>query len=71
MKASLTLLFALALCHTACGEIKSETARVPIRDGVNVYRDDAAERAPFVLIRTSYDRTKQKATAERWLPEAK
>jgi putative CocE/NonD family hydrolase len=71
MKASLSVLLTLALCHSAFGEIKTETVSVPMRDGVklatDVYRDDAIERAPVVLIRTPYDRTKQKAAAERWV----
>jgi putative CocE/NonD family hydrolase len=71
MKASLPVLFTLALCHSVFGEVKTETVRVPMRDGVqlatDVYRDDAVERAPVVLIRTPYDRTKQKGIAERWV----
>jgi putative CocE/NonD family hydrolase len=71
MKATLSVLFTLAMCHSVFGEIKTETVSVPMRDGVklatDVYRDDAVERAPVVLIRTPYDRTKQKAAAERWV----
>jgi hypothetical protein len=71
MKATLAVLFTLAMCHSALGEIRTESVRVPVRDGVklatDVYRDDAVERAPVVLMRTPYDRTKQKATAERWV----
>lgn len=71
MKAAPFIFFSLALCHSAFGEIKSETVSVPMRDGVklatDVYRDDAVERAPVVLIRTPYDRTKQKEAAERWV----
>ena len=71
MKTATFIFFSLALCHSAFGEIKSETVSLPMRDGVklrtDVYRDDAVERAPVVLIRTPYDRTKQKAAAERWV----
>lgn len=42
-----------------------------MRDGVkmatDIYRDDAVKNAPVVLIRTPYDRTKQKETAQRWV----
>lgn len=71
MKTAPFIFFWLAMCHSAIGEIKSETVSVPMRDGVklatDVYRDDATKRAPVVLIRTPYDRTKQTATAERWV----
>ena len=71
MKTATFIFFSLALYQSAFGEIKSETVSVPMRDGVmlatDVYRDDAVERAPVVLIRTPYDRTKQKAAAERWV----
>jgi uncharacterized protein len=71
MKASLSVLFTLALCHSVFGAIRTETVNVPMRDGVklatDVYRDDAVERAPVVLIRTPYDRSSQKAAAERWV----
>ena len=43
---------------------------VPMRDGVklvaDVYRDDAVTKAPVILTRTPYDRTKQKGTGERF-----
>jgi len=42
-----------------------------MRDGVklatDVYRNEAVKQAPVVLIRTPYDRTGQKANAERWV----
>lgn len=71
MKASLSVLFTLALCHSVFGETRTGTVMVPMRDGVklatDVYRVDAIKQAPVVLIRTPYDRTKQTATAERWV----
>jgi len=52
-------------------ETITETIHVTMRDGVklatDVYRDVALVRAPVVLTRTPYDRTKQKSTAERWV----
>lgn len=71
MKATVFVLITLVCCQAAFAEIKTETAQVVMRDGVklatDVYRDDAAKQAPVVLIRTPYDRTKQKGTAERWV----
>jgi putative CocE/NonD family hydrolase len=71
MKAIFFTLVMLTLCDSALAEISMETLSITMRDGVklatDVYRDDAVERAPVVLIRTPYDRTKQKATAERWV----
>jgi putative CocE/NonD family hydrolase len=70
MKARLFVLFTLALCHTVFGDIKTETVSVPMRDGIklatDVYRDENVNQAPVILLRTPYDRTKQKATGERW-----
>ena len=72
MKANLAILMSLVLCSSVQAEVKTETFNVPMRDGVklatDVYRDDAVKLAPVVLIRTPYDRTKQKGIAER-LPE--
>ena len=48
-----------------------ETLMVPMRDGVrlatDVYRVPGAERAPVALLRTPYDKSKQQATAERFV----
>jgi putative CocE/NonD family hydrolase len=70
MKARLFVLFTLALCHTVFGDIKTETVNVPMRDGVklatDVYRDEAVKQAPVILMRTPYNRTKQKGLGERW-----
>jgi len=63
------LLF-LFLATSAFAEVKTETITIPMRDGVNLtadlYRDDALAKAPVVLTRTPYDRTKQKGTGEKW-----
>jgi hypothetical protein len=60
----------LVLATSAFAEIKTETISVPMRDGIklatDVYRDDAVTKAPVVLMRTPYDRTKAKGMAERW-----
>ena len=70
MKASLIALVVLACGDLASAGIITETLGLPMRDGVklatDVYRDEAAKQAPVVLMRTPYDRTKQKANAERY-----
>jgi putative CocE/NonD family hydrolase len=70
MKVLVIALFALLFCNSVSAEIRMETLSLPMRDGVklatDVYRDDALKRAPVVLMRTPYDRTKQKANAERY-----
>ncbi len=62
------LLFLLATSGFA--EVKTETINMPMRDGIklatDIYRDDAVTKAPVVLMRTPYDRTKAKGAAERW-----
>lgn len=64
------LLISLGLATSAFAEVKTETITVPMRDGIklatDIYRDDAVTKAPVILTRTPYDRTKQKATGERW-----
>jgi uncharacterized protein len=69
MKAA-TIITSLVLATSAFAEVKTETISVPMRDGIklvtDVYRDDAVTKAPVVLMRTPYDRTKAKGTAERW-----
>ncbi len=71
VKALFFALVAFACSNSAMAEIRMETLRVPMRDGVklatDVYRDDGLEQAPVVLMRTPYDRTKQKANAERYV----
>lgn len=66
MKHLLFLLFAT----TAFAEVKTETITIAMRDGVkltaDLYRDDAVTKAPVILTRTPYDRTKQKGTGEKW-----
>jgi putative CocE/NonD family hydrolase len=64
------LIIPIILAASAFAEVKTEAIRVPMRDGINlatdVYRDDAVSQAPVVLMRTPYDRTKPKGSAERF-----
>jgi uncharacterized protein len=64
------LLIALLLATSALAEVKMETIAVPMRDGINlatdIYRDAALTNAPVVLMRTPYDKSKAKGSAERW-----
>ena len=64
------LLLSLLLATSAFAEVKTETIAVPMRDGIklatDIYRDDAVTKAPVVLMRTPYDRTKAKGTAEKF-----
>jgi putative CocE/NonD family hydrolase len=64
------LLSLLLLATSAFAEIKTEHLSVPMRDGIklatDIYRDDAVTKAPVILIRSPYDRTKQKAMGERY-----
>ncbi len=63
------LLF-LLLATSAFAEVKTETITIAMRDGVkltaDLYRDEAITKAPVILTRTPYDRTKQKGTGEKW-----
>ena len=69
MKAA-TIITSLILATSALAEVKTETITIAMRDGVkltaDLYRDDAIAKAPVILTRTPYDRTKQKASGERW-----
>ncbi len=62
----------------ACGllsgaDIRKQTVRVPMRDGIilsaDVYRADGAEKAPVLLMRTPYNKNGVKSTAERYAQE--
>ncbi len=65
------LLISLGLATSAFAEVKTETINMPMRDGIklatDIYRDNTVTMAPVVLMRTPYDRTKQKSSAERWV----
>jgi putative CocE/NonD family hydrolase len=62
--------FVLGIAHLASAEVVTTTVEVAMRDGVklvaDVYRDSAIGPVPVVLMRTPYDRTKQKALGQRW-----
>jgi predicted acyl esterase len=62
--------FTLGIAHLASAEVVTTTVEVAMRDGVklvaDVYRDSAIGPVPVVLMRTPYDRTKQKALGQRW-----
>ncbi len=64
------LIISLLLATAAFAGVKTETVSVPMRDGIrlatDVYRDDTLPKAPVILMRTPYDRTKQKVLGERW-----
>jgi putative CocE/NonD family hydrolase len=64
------LFISLLLATSALAEVRTETIAVPMRDGIklatDIYRYNAAGKAPVVLMRTPYDRTKAKGSAERW-----
>lgn len=69
---TLTRLAVLLLAPLAAyGEVRVETVNMPMRDGVklatDVYRDGTVAHAPVILLRTPYDRTNQKANAERYV----
>ena len=70
MKSILTLIIAMLLSQVTLAEIRMETVSIPMRDGIklasDIYRDDAIAKAPVVLMRTPYDRTKAKSNAERF-----
>jgi uncharacterized protein len=62
------ILCLLVMASSASAQVT--TVQVPMRDGVklatDVYRADAVKQAPVVLMRTPYDRTKQKGAGEYW-----
>jgi putative CocE/NonD family hydrolase len=70
MKTPPTLFFLAALALPAAGEVQKETVTVAMRDGIklatDIYRDDSVKAAPVVLMRTPYDRTRAKGTAEKF-----
>jgi putative CocE/NonD family hydrolase len=70
MQASPLLLAFLAIAIPSAAQVHVETTSVPMRDGIrlatDIYRDDSVANAPVVLMRTPYDRTKAKGSAERF-----
>jgi len=71
MKHVIVLLAALLFTTLeAHADVRVENAMVSMRDGVNlatdIYRDDTTNVAPVVLMRTPYDKSKQKGNAEKY-----
>ena len=62
------ILCLLVMASSASAQVT--TVQAPMRDGVklatDLYRADRVKQAPVVLMRTPYDRTKQKGTGEYW-----
>ena len=60
----------LWLTGRVLGEVTPDTVQIPMRDGArlaaDVYRAPGAVAAPVVLMRTPYDRTRQRPLAERY-----
>jgi putative CocE/NonD family hydrolase len=60
----------LALCVSGLAEVKTESIAVPMRDGIklatDIHRDDGTTKAHVVLMRTPYDKSKAKGTAEKF-----
>jgi putative CocE/NonD family hydrolase len=63
-----SVVFAFVAIGLGAAELRIETFRVAMRDGValatDVYRETAVARGPVVLVRTPYDRTKSRVVAE-------
>ncbi len=64
MKHLIVILVAAAITNTARADVQTETVSIPMRDGValatDIYRDTAVSKAPVILMRTPYDKSKQK-----------
>ena len=52
-------------------DVATETVSIPMRDGIalatDIYRDAAVSKAPVILMRTPYDKSKQKGNAEKYV----
>ena len=70
MKQLYSLLILLSVTAVATAEIKVETVMVSMRDGVqlatDIYRDDATNAAPVVLMRTPYNKDRAKGAAQQF-----
>jgi putative CocE/NonD family hydrolase len=70
MKHLVVILVAAAIASTAIADVQTETISIPMRDGIalstDIYRDVAVSKAPVILMRTPYDKSKQKANAEKY-----
>ena len=60
----------LALCVSCLAEVRTESIAVPMRDGIklatDIHRDEGTTKAHAVLMRTPYDKSKAKGTAEKF-----
>jgi len=69
MKVPATLVVLTCLCPPVWAGIEVETAMVQMRDGIqlstDVYRDPSRDKAPVVLMRTPYNKTRAKGSAEK------
>ena len=70
MKHLIVILVAAAITNTARADVQTETVSIPMRDGValatDIYRDTAVSKTPVILMRTPYDKSKQKRNAEKY-----
>lgn len=69
MKVPATLLVLTCLCPSLRAGIEVETSMVQMRDGIqlstDVYREPSRDKAPVVLMRTPYNKTRAKGSAEK------
>ncbi|MCX7399713.1 MAG: CocE/NonD family hydrolase [Planctomycetales bacterium] len=71
MKHLVVILVAAAITSSAMADVATETVSIPMRDGIalatDIYRDAAVSKAPVILMRTPYDKSKQKGNAEKYV----
>jgi uncharacterized protein len=71
MKHLVVILVAAAITSSALADVATETVSIPMRDGIalatDIYRDAAVSKAPVILMRTPYDKSKQKGNAEKYV----
>jgi putative CocE/NonD family hydrolase len=70
MKHLVVILVAAAITSSAMADIATETVSIRMRDGIelatDIYRDVAVSKAPVILMRTPYDKSKQKGNANKY-----
>jgi putative CocE/NonD family hydrolase len=70
MKYLVVILVAATIASTAVADVQIETISIPMRDGVglstDIYRDAAVAKGPVILMRTPYDKSRQKGNAEKY-----
>ena len=71
MKHLVVILVAAAITSSAMADVATETVSIPMRDGIalatDIYRDAAVSKAPVILMRTPYDKSKQRGNAEKYV----